>query len=101
MNNPKKYSFSPIDLLADLVMIYTNLAEIELFIKAVAGDDMFQLANVQKAFRILRKSNKHEEAIRLNDFISKITEVTQNKETNEEEQWLEEAPEDFLCPIAY
>mmetsp|Transcript_4808 Transcript_4808/g.4059 ORF Transcript_4808/g.4059 Transcript_4808/m.4059 type:complete len:100 (-) Transcript_4808:114-413(-) len=57
VKDPKKYSFSPIKLLKDLTTIYTNLMPIELFVKAVAYDDLFQIKNVQKAHRILKKNN--------------------------------------------
>jgi ubiquitin conjugation factor E4 B len=101
VNKPSKYKFSPINLLSDLINIYTNLSSIDLFISAVAGDELFQIKNAQKASRILKKNRRHDESIGLNSFIDKITEISQSQETNEEEKWFEEAPEDFLCPIAY
>lgn len=101
VKNPKKYSFSPIDLLADLIHIYTNLGPIEMFLKAVSFDALFDIKNIQKAHRVLKKHRRTEESMKLGVLIEQITKITDSQELNEEEQWIEEAPEDFLCPIAY
>lgn len=54
VNDPKKYKFKPIELLSDLAWIYINLSSIEIFNKAVSGDDIFKIENAQKASRILK-----------------------------------------------
>jgi ubiquitin conjugation factor E4 B len=39
VKNPDKLAFKPIELLADLTQIYTNLSEIEVFCQSVVKDD--------------------------------------------------------------
>ena len=101
VNDPGKYKFKPIELLSDLVCIYTNLGSIEIFVKAVSGDELFKIENAQKAARILKKHRHYEEVIGLNKFIENLNEINQKVEENEEERLYAEAPDDFLCPIAY
>jgi hypothetical protein len=65
-------------------------------VKAVSFDNLFQISNVHKAFRILKKNRNIEESIRLTELIGKITEISQNQELDEEEKWMDSAPDDFL-----
>jgi ubiquitin conjugation factor E4 B len=101
VQNPKKYKFNPLKLLVDLVHIYTDLSTIEMFNKTVAGDTNFDLKYMHKAYRVMKKNRMYEEYNRLSGFIQKISELADNEEYNEDEKIFEEAPDDFLCPIAY
>ena len=101
VNKPSKYKFVPINLLCDLTHIYSNLSSIDMFVKAVISNDMFKMENSMKAHRILKKNRKYEESLRINEFIKLVTETSASQEQNGDEKLFDEAPDDFLCPIAY
>lgn len=63
VKNPEAVAFKPIDVLSDLCVIYTNLAEIPHFCKSVVKDDRsFRPEYLNQALRRL-KINKAVENI--------------------------------------
>ena len=56
INEPEKVCFKAPELIGDLINVYTNLAELDVFCKAVVHDDRsFKLEYLRKAHRILKK----------------------------------------------
>ena len=54
VKKPEDYFFKPIVLLSDLITIYTNLGNIELFVNSVLGDNAFKMETARKALNILK-----------------------------------------------
>ena len=55
VKKPEDYFFKPIVLLSDLITIYTNLGNIELFVNSVLGDNAFKMEIARKALNILKE----------------------------------------------
>lgn len=59
IKNPEKVHFKPIELLDELVVIYTNLQENEYFCKAVVKDERsFKIDYLNQALRKLKVNKR-------------------------------------------
>jgi len=92
--------FKKTELISDLIVIYTNLSEIEAFCKAVVRDERsFRLEYLQKAHRQIKINNRLYDLSPLEKFIANVP-AYQEKESELEELIANDAPDEFFCPIS-
>lgn len=102
VEHPEQYGFNAKELLADIMTIYTNLAEKENFINAIADDGRsYKPENFEKAVEVMgRFARKSPEEVRIwNELAKKVAEAKAAIEQEEED--LGEAPEEFMDPLVF
>jgi len=101
VDNKEKYHFNPRQLLSDVVQVYLNLGDQDVFIRAVAGDGRsYRKELFEHAAAICSRNNLKSptEIEQLGLFVAKVEEA---KVALEAEDDLGEIPEEFLDPLMF
>ena len=101
VKNPQEYKFSPKDLLADIVTVFTNLSSKETFVRAIANDTRsYKPANFTRAVEILTRSGTYKSVEDIRKWTALAQRVTAARLADEEEEAdLGEIPEEFEDPL--
>ncbi|GMM33434.1 ubiquitin-ubiquitin ligase [Saccharomycopsis crataegensis] len=103
VQNPEKYQFNPRKLLTDISKIFVNLSKEIDFITAVARDGRsFKKELFIKAHKVLSKYGQLD-STSLDSLIEFANQAEQIKlaEEEEEEEWGDDLPEEYLDPLMY
>ena len=96
VDNREKYHFNPRQLLSDVVQVYLNLGEQDVFIRAVAGDGRsYKKELFEKAAKICSRSSLKSPA-EIEGLMLFVAKVEEAKALIEAEEDLGEIPDEFL-----
>lgn len=96
VKNKEKYHFNPRQLLSDVVQVYLNLSDQDVFIRAVAGDGRsYRKGLFEHAAKICSKNSLKSPA-EIEELMSFVDKVEEAKATLEAEEDLGEIPDEFL-----
>lgn len=100
VDEPERYGFRPRALLADIIKVYTNLAQQQNFINAIARDERSYIpSNFDRAMTIMRdKGLKSPDELLLWEKLCKDVAEAKAQDEQEEED-LGEIPDEFLDPL--
>jgi ubiquitin conjugation factor E4 B len=101
VKNKEKYHFNPRQLLSDVVQVYLNLGDQDVFIHAVAGDGRsYRKELFEKAARTCSKNSLKSPA-EIEELMLFVDKAEEAKAAIEAEEDLGEIPDEFLDPLMF